>query len=341
MNPFLTNPVVDVLLAVLVYPGVLVALIAALILGWLREVVDGAAQGKPAAGPGTTIGELRASWRGDTFLPAGVSAGMLTLLTLAAPLFPVLALILLPVPGNPLALSLGVVGDLVAETGLVLGLPLVRLLIGWMIPSPTTRLAADRGARLLAGAALPIGLAVAAIAEQQATLRLDSGQFGHALPWVSLVARVLAALAFACALPVLARGASLRQPAAAEAGADPTSQPSQAATLADELGALSGRDLVILRISEGVQLVAIAAFFVIAFLLPVFTQINTNIGVGVIWVLGLLLVAGGVGAWQGRQASQGSVEREGERPPLTWWLGVPVLLALAALVAAAWAARGV
>ncbi len=69
-------------------------------------------------------------------------------------------------------------------------------------------------------------------------------------------------------------------------------------------------------------------------------SVTVPAGVDVIWVLGLLLVALGIGAWQGWQARQPRAESETERPPLTWWLGVPVLLALAALVAAAWATRG-
>lgn len=376
MNQFLTNPVVDVLLAVLIYPGVLVALIVALILGWLREVTEGAFAGTPAVGPGELVGELRDAWRSETILPEGISSAMLSLLTLAAPLFPLLALILLPVPGNPLAASLGYFGDLVAEAALLLGLPVIRLLVGWMIPNAETRAAADRSARLLAGAVLPMGLAVAAMAEQEATLHMAIGQTGHPLPWVSLLARVLATLAFICALPVLARGAGLfESPAEEEAAAadeaagepravapmgdaatdvDEAEEPAEEAEgaqgsqerlgpiyLADELAELSGRDAAILRIGEGLQLVAVAAFFVLAFLLPVLTQINNVAWVGVIWALGLLLTAAGIGAWQGWRAKQGTVERETERPPLTWWLGVPVLLALAALVAAAWATRGV
>jgi formate hydrogenlyase subunit 4 len=290
---------------------------------------------QPATGakPGVAIGELRAEWRRETVLPEGVSSAMLALCTLAVLFFPLLALILLPVPGNPLVRSIGLSGDLAAETGLLLGLPLIRLLLGWMVPSPQTRLAADRGARLLAGAVLPAGLAVAAMAEQQAVLRLDVAPLGHSLPLVSLLARVLAALAFACTLPVLARGMVLRAPGAASAA--------ESTPVADELGELSGRDAVALRIGEALQLVAVAAFFVAAFLLPLFTQVSAPVGVGVIWVLGLLLVALGIGAWQGWQARQPRAESETERPPLTWWLGVPVLLALAALVAAAWATRGV
>ena len=51
-----------------------------------------------------------------------------------------------------------------------------------------------------------------------------------------------------------------------------------------------------------------------------------------------ILVAVGLGVWEGRfgRRPEGS-----DRPPLSWWVGAPTLLALAALVAAAWATRGV
>jgi hypothetical protein len=94
-----------------------------------------------------------------------------------------------------------------------------------------------------------------------------------------------------------------------------------------------------LRVGEAVQLVAVAAFFVAAFVLPLFSQFTAPLVHGLLWIVGLLVVAAGIGLWQGYVASRNRPESEVERPPLTWWLGMPVLLALAALVAAAWAAR--
>lgn len=329
MNPILLNPVVEVLLAVLIYPGVVAALIAAAILAWVRGTARSSLQhsGGGAAGQAGGVAELRAMWGEETRLPAGIYSPLLTACTLAALIFPLLALILLPVPGNPLAFTLGLGGDLVAEAALLLGLPLVRLLLGWIVPSPATRLAADRGARLLAGAVLPMGLAVAAMAEETATLRLDTTTPGVSLPLISLVARILAALAFACVLPVLARVIA------------PSSGAGEGAAQSDELAELSGRDAVMLRVGEALQLVAVGAFFIAAFILPLLAQLTAPLARGAIWIVGLLVIAAGIGVWQGWIASQGRVESETERPPLTWWLGLPVLLALAALVAAAWATR--
>src|SRR5579863_3413181 len=202
-NPILLNPIVEVVVAALIYPGVVVALIAAGILGWVRGTAKESLAHSGATGGG--LAALRAAWGEEAQLPAGVYEPLLNACTIAAVIFPLLALILLPIPGNPLTYTLGLGGDLAAEAGLLLGVPLVRLLLGWLVPSPDTRAAADRGARLLVGAALPMGLALAATAEQLGSLRLDIAPQGASLPWISLLARLLAALAFACVLPVLAR----------------------------------------------------------------------------------------------------------------------------------------
>ena len=76
-----------------------------------------------------------------------------------------LALIFLPLPGNPLINAVGLQGDIIAASAFLLALPLARLFVGWVAPSPLTRLATDRSARLLAGAALPMALAVTAAAQ--------------------------------------------------------------------------------------------------------------------------------------------------------------------------------
>lgn len=321
------NAVIGVALAILVYPGVLVALLAAELLGWVRGAAQNAAQRSGTAGAPGILREMGSAWGQETVAPAGVHPAVLTVCTWAAALFPLLALILLPVPGNPLVGAIGLGGDLAAEGALLLGLPLARLVLGWAIPSPFTRLAADRGARTLAGAALPMGLALAAIAEQLGTLRLDAGPAAQGLPLIGLATRILAAAAFACALPVLARVTVSRE------------RGGESELLAGEAMELSGRDLFALRVGEALQLVAASGFFVAAFVMPLFANVSAAAARYAIWGVGLVVVAAGVGAWEGWRASRGVVEREVERPPLTWWLGAPVLIALAALVAAAWASR--
>ena len=309
------NSVTAFVIAVLIYPGVLVAMLAALMLGWARDaargVLAGTGERTGTSGPLATLAEWRTLLRGEAVAP-GVREGLLTGAAGIAVLAPLLALILLPVPGNPLVSTIGLAGDLAAEAALLLLAPVMRLIVGWAIPSPATRGAADQGARLLAGAILPLALAVTVVGYQLGTLGL-AGTPKVAPNGVGVAARVLAAVAFAIVLPVLAR------------------------TSGSELDELAGRDRASFRIAGALQLVAAAAFFVGAFVLPIVPGINKGAGYIAFWVAGVVLTAAGVGLWEGFASKR----PEGtERPPITWWLGWPLLIALVALVAASWAQRG-
>lgn len=323
------NGIFGFVLAVLIYPGVLVALLAAWALTWTRESARGAVTSGGTAGlvpPLRTVREVRGTLERDTTAPRGVSSWVLAFGSLMAIVCPLVALILLPAPGNPLVRALGLPADLTAEGALLVGLPVARLVVGWAIPSPYTRLAADRSARLLAGAVVPMVLALAATAEQIGTLALNLAPAKSGPSALELVTRVLAAAAFACALPVLARTSAGR-----EGDGDLELE-------GGELGELSGRDLASFRIGETLQLVAAAALFIAAFVLPIFATVPDGVGRGVIWVAGLLLTAAGIGAWEGYAKRH---PLSADRPPLSWWLGIPLLLSLVALVAAAWASRGI
>jgi formate hydrogenlyase subunit 4 len=319
------NAVIGVLLAILVYPGVLVALLVAWALTWVRTSVFAAARGRPLSDPLALPSAVRTSFDKEAIVPAGVSAPAITVAAIVAVVGPLLALIFLPLPGNPLVGAIGLQGDLVAEGALLLALPLARLFVGWVAPSPYTRLAADRGARLLAGAVLPMALALTAAAQIFISLRLDTVTTTATVPLVATIARLLAAAAFACALPVLARVATF-------------AQVDQDAPLpSSELGEVSGRNLAAFRVGEAVQLVAVAVVFVAVFVMPLAASVTGAVARYAIWALAILAVAVGVGLWD---AFRHQGPERAERPPVTWWLGVPVLLALAALVAAAWAGRG-
>ncbi len=319
------NSALAFVLAAFVYPGALAALAVAWAFGWLRVFARATAERRPAPGPFADVASIGGLFAHETYAPEGVSLFALSLGSTVAALAPLTALLLLPLPGNALVRSIGFQGDLIAETALLLGLPVARLFLGWIIPSPFTRLAADRGARLLAGVALPLILAITSLALAHGALTLGDAATTTGQAPFSIIAVILSALTFLCALPVLAAVAPLR----ADDGA--------AELAAGEATDLSGHDLAFLRIGEALQLVACGAFFALAFASPLLTRVTNVVAHGVALFVVALLVAAGLGAWEGRFSLSG----EGvERPPLTWWAGIPTLLGLAALVAAVWATRG-
>lgn len=320
------NGVLAFALAVLVYPGVVVAVIAALALSWARQWVRAIAGRQSTPAPLREVSELRMALDRDTVTPGGVMPQVVAAASAVAAIFPLLALLLLPLPGNPLVGSLGLTGDIVMEGSLLLGVPVARILLGWIIPSPYTRIAADRGARLLAGVSVVMILALAANAEQLSTLSLTLARSTTPLPTFALITRLLAALAFVSTLPPLARMSSLR-----------SGQPG-GELLAGELTELSGADLAGFRLAEAFQLVAVVAVFTAVFILPLFPA-AFGTGKALLWLAGIVLTALGIGAWDGF-ALRGAAPAQ-ERPPLSYWLGLPLLVAMLALVAAAWAARGV
>ena len=319
------NSAVGFVLAAFVYPGALAALALAWALGWARAFARSASEGQPAPGPFSEVAAVRGLFARETYAPAGVSLFALSLGATVAVVAPLTALLLLPVPGNALVRAIGLQGDMIAEVALLLGLPLARLFLGWIIPSPFSRLAADRGARLLAGVALPLILGVTALAQVRGDLTQGDAAATIGQAPFNTIAVVLAALAFLTALPALAALTPLRV-------AD------NAVELADgEATDLSGHDLAFLRIGEALQLVACGGFFALAFASPLLTRITNPVANGVALLVVAIVVALGLGAWDGRF---GGRPEGAERPPLSWWVGAPTLLALAALVAAAWATRG-
>src|SRR5262249_31629009 len=266
------NGVLAFLLAVLIYPGVLIAVVAALVLSWVRSCARAALVGSLISGPLREVREVRATLERDAVVPEGAYSVVIGLASSGAVVLPLIALILLPVPGNPLVDAIGLRGDLAAEGALLLGVPLLRLFVGWAIPSPYTRLAADRGARLLAGARLPMVLGPAAIGGPRTTLQLQVLPDPRCpLVTIALITRLLAALAFAFSLPVLARASTLRVGGA------------EAELLGGELSEVSGRDLARFRIAEALQLVAVATLFVAAFLIPLFPTLE-GAGRNVLWI---------------------------------------------------------
>jgi formate hydrogenlyase subunit 4 len=319
------NSALGFALAAFVYPGALAALVIAWALGWARAFARSTAERQPAPGPLSDVAAIRGLFSRETYAPEGVSLFALSLGGTIAVLAPLTALLLLPLPGNALVRAIGLQGDLIAELALLLGLPLARLFLGWIIPSPFSRLAADRGARLLAGVALPLVLGVTALAQVHGSLTLGAAAAAIGQSPFNLLAVGLGAIAFLCALPALAALTPLR------------SGDNAGELAAGEATDLSGHDLAFLRIGEALQLVACGGFFALAFVSPFITRITNSVAHGVALLVAAIVVALGLGVWEGRFGQRPEGE---ERPPLNWWVGAPTLIGLAALVAAAWATRG-
>jgi formate hydrogenlyase subunit 4 len=321
------NGVVGFVVALLLYPGIVAAVAAAWLLTFAREST------RAALGAGTqprlfgAVAETRALFARDGVAPAGLAPLVAALIPVLAVALPLVALIALPIPGNPLIQAFGLGGDLALEGGLLLAVPFLRLLLGWATPSAYTRQAADRGAHTLAGAILPLVLAISAIAQQVNGLELGLADQHSTTPLTiaALLTRVLAALAFVCCLPVLARATAVR-----EGEATPT-------LMGNELSEASGRDLALFRIAEALQLVAVVAFFAAAFVLPLLTTATPGVRIAA-WIAAPILAAAGIGAWEAVRAAQANPKSE--QPPISWWFGLPLLIGLFALVFASFAARG-
>ena len=319
------NSILSFVLALLVYPGVLIASLAAWGLMWGRESMRAVVSREAVPGPMRDVSEVVSDLSHDILQPEGIYPWLTSIAACAALILPVIALILLPIPGNPLVQAIGLEGDVVAGAVLLLGVPILRLLVAWATPSPFTRLAGDRGARLLAGVVLTMALAITAATEQSATLTLHPTPTKTSLPLWWLVTHVLASLAFIFVLPPLARiAASRHQP------------PYELELAAGELTEVNGRDLACFRIAESLQLVAVCAYFATVFLLPLFPSAFGH-GRDLLWIAMVLITALGLGTWDGISSR---LPANSERPPLNWWLGLPVLIALFSLVTAAIALRG-
>lgn len=314
-----------ILLAVLVYPGLLVAGVAAWLFIWMRDSARGAVGGMPISAPGRVLGEVRGAFSRETITPHGVPSWVVSGLTSAMFIAPLLALILLPLPGNPLASALGWQGDLALESSLIVGVPAARMVLAWAIPASATRLAGDRAARQLVGVAAPMVFALASSAQLNQNLFANHTPATAAPSAVIVLALIFAAAAFAGVAPALSRSTAVERDAEfPDLGAGALSE-------------TSGRDYALARLGEYLQLAAVAAVFVTVFLQPFFRIAPVGVGRGILWVVALILTVVGLGVWEGLRSRFDTAR---EHAVLAWWSGWPLMFSLAALVATAWALRG-
>src|SRR5579859_7092577 len=131
------NGIFAFLLAVLIYPGALAAILTAAALTWTRDAGHAFVTRAAVQNPVRTIRGLRAALDRDALIPDGAAPHIIGTLSLAAIVLPLLALILLPVPGNPLVSVIGMTGDLAAEAGLLLACPRCASASAGRCPRPT------------------------------------------------------------------------------------------------------------------------------------------------------------------------------------------------------------
>lgn len=320
------NPLLAMIISLLVYPGLIFALVAAVIFGWLRGVARATAQGVASIMPTLSLREAARRHRQGSTVPEGVFGPVMVALPILAVLCPLLVLVFLPLPGNRGMDNGTYTSDVVALAALLLGVPLVRIILGWVTPSPYTRLAATRSARQLAGYLVPFALALAvatgigfslhifAIANQASPTSTSQGLL--TAPRLFGLTRILAGLAYLTCLPMLTRLTSIRE---GQGGLE---------LVGNELTELSGRELLVMRIGEWVQLVAALGFGIVIFVLPFFHTDGQRI---IAALVSAVVVAIGLGFWEGAGIYL-RVVREELEAPLSVWFGTPTFLAIISLL---------
>ncbi len=323
------NEILAIIIALLVYPGVIFGLLAAALFGWVRGMTRMLAYGYDGSAPLFAPREFSRRLRQNSTLPEGVVEPAMQILPVAAIIAPLLVLIFLPLPGNRAAQSTMTI-DLIAATILLLGMPLARAALAWVIPSPYTRIAAMRGLRRLLGYLAPLTLAIVAaaiISGSTSVQTIASTQFAATIhpnqQSLANAARIVAGLAYLACLPVLARLTPLR-----------TGQGSLD-LVGGELTELSGRELLIMRLAEWLQLVAALALGIALFVLPFF---HTDAARALAAIGFALIVTAVLGIWEGIGSK--IVGRDDMAPPFSVWLGTPTLVGIFAILLVIFAQRG-
>jgi NADH-quinone oxidoreductase subunit H len=244
-------------ITIFLYPGGLFALLAGWLLLALGAQLAARLRGTPAPRLTQPAHDFLKLLGKTTSLPKGAESGVLRVLPLLAVVTPLLAIILLPLPGNLAASTAETSGDLLAVLFLLLLPALMPFFLGMVQASPYARLAAQRALpRSILLMALTLLSALAAAAERRA-LTLSALAAPQAHPTTaSIVLDLLAGLLFWLCLPALLPPARWRQ-----LSGDP-------ALLAGPYTDLAGADLALLQLSAALQRIATASFLAVVFILP-------------------------------------------------------------------------
>ncbi len=249
------NIILRYAITIVLYPGGVFALLAGLAVLWLAGRLSARRRGVPGASLTQPARDFFKLLNKTASLPAGTEAGA-RLIPLLAAVAPLLALVLLPLPGNLAADSSTTSGDLLAVLFLVLLPTLAPVFLGSLLASPYGRIAARRAVPRVVLVMALLLLSALAIATARGSLSLSAltGQQAH--PSASgVVVDALAGLIFLCCLPALlpqTGGFFQRSP---ELVAGPYTD-------------LTGADLALLQASAALQQVAAASLLAALFILP-------------------------------------------------------------------------
>jgi len=264
-------------IAIFLYPGGLFALLSGWLLLALGERLVALLRGTRPLHLTQPIYDFLKLLGKTTSLPKGAESTSLRVLPLLAVVTPLLALLLLPVPGNLAANTSDTSGDLLAVLFLLLLPALMPFFLGLMQASPYARLAAQRAVqRSILLCALML-LSALAIGAERGALSLGALAAPQSHPTTaSIIVDLAAGLLFWLCLPALLPPArwSLFS--------------SDLILLAGPYTDLSGADLALLQLSTALQRVAAGSFLAIVFILPF---VPNNSAVQVIIYLATLLIS--------------------------------------------------
>ena len=244
-------------ITLLLYPGGVFALIAGWFLLALGEKLAAAWRGTRSARLTQPVHDFLKLLGKTTSLPAGAESGGLRILTYITVIAPLLALILMPLPGNAAAGTADTNGDLLAVLLLILLPALTPFFLGQLQQSPYARRAAQGTLLRSAGLIALTLLSALAVAAQRGMLDLSIIGAIQTHPTTASVALdIVAGLIFWFCLPALippARWGLFSGDVTFIAG--PSTD-------------LTGADLALLQLSAALQRVAAGSFLALLFILP-------------------------------------------------------------------------
>jgi formate hydrogenlyase subunit 4 len=241
----------------LLYPGGVFALLAGWFLLALGRKLAAAWRGTRSPRLTQPIYNFLKLLGKTTSLPAGVNSGGLRVLTFIAAIAPLLALVLMPLPGNAAAGTADTTSDLLVVLLLLLLPALTPFFLGALQTSPYARRVAQTTLLRSAGLIALTLLSTLAVAAQRGVLdlRILGTTQTHPTP-ASIALDIVAGLIFWFCLPVLIPPARWGL-----FSGDVT-------FIAGPYTDLTGADLALLQLSAALQRVAAGSFLALVFILP-------------------------------------------------------------------------